>query len=552
MQAEKESPTTRKQFINTGYEMHFGGVGGFFAGRRNEAGGIKDDESKEDVLAAALEAAVALAEEAALALEDQKAEQVKDNPDQDVSDSQESSRGALGGAPAADALSSIKERKQPATPSAASKTASQRLERAQNRMMATLQNARRMENNSDAGRKLFGLSSSSAVGAAAAQNLAASRQKEEKEMAPTRSVVRGSPGAAEGDTEFAAEQLEFDMEESNLSAAEATGRAEQWLDAWRSGGCKAADGLTANTSDPQGRGITADCLVCYRDALVFPGDDGDASCVSIYSVRLGSMVRSLRGHTETVCCVACERDVIASGGKDALIKLWSGRTGECTATLEGSDDAVHGLALRGDWLLSGEAAAKGAKAKARLWSVSSLECISVFAEHNKSIWSVALADGLALTASHDTTARAWSLSGSSTSRATLLHPQFVVSSVSAEGNVAATGCGDGLVRLWSLSTFSCIRTFAHCGGDKPGLRSMAGETFNPVFSVCLKGSLLVSGGHEKTVKVWSLDGECIATLAHGAAVRGLAVSGPCRDSEGFIASSGGKVGGIVWQPSSQQ
>ena len=54
--------------------------------------------------------------------------------------------------------------------------------------------------------------------------------------------------------------------------------------------------------------------------------------------------------------------------------------------------------------------------------------------------------------------------------------------------------------------------------------------------------LLVSGGEDRQVKVWSLagGGACVATLQHGAAVKGLAVS-----AAGFIASAGTN-GLVIW------
>ena len=546
---------------------------------------LKDVESKEEVLAAAMEAAAALAEEAASALaeeraaeDDSKREHQEENQKEQEKEETDASRDAFidtdkydaennkprvedSSSPAGKVLAALSEeperRKRTDAISAASKAASQRLERAQARMVASIQSAQKAAQdrgkpkNSDSRQETFSSGTSSMVGAAAAKSLAAMKKEESKnprrakEATDTSDALEGS-----GNNDFG---QGLDLETTMSSdvpaqpATETSSKGAKWLQAWRQGGVQVQDHWYANTTDPQGRGITADCLVANRDVIIFPGHDGDASIVSVYSVRAGSMLRCLKGHTDTVCCVASEKDVIATGSKDQAIRLWNGRSGDCTGILEGSEDAVHGLAMRGDWLLSGEAASRGARAKARLWSIKKAECVTTFSEHVKSIWSVALGvsptlGNVAITGSHDTSARVWSLDGTNASRATFPHPHFIVSSVSVEGGVAATGCGDGHVRLWSLQTFACIRSFAHHGSDGP-LRSMAGETHNPIFSVVIKDGLLASGGHEKTIKVWTLDGECIATMNHGAAVRGLAIS-----PLGFIASSGGKVGAIIWEP----
>ena len=106
-------------------------------------------------------------------------------------------------------------------------------------------------------------------------------------------------------------------------------------------------------------------------------------------------------------------------------------------------------------------------------------------------------------------------------------------SVSVDGGFAATGCGDGRARLWSLASFTCLFSLDHSVGL-------------PLSSVRLLGSgLLVTGGEDRQVKVWSLagGGGCVATLNHGAAVKGLAVS-----PAGFVASVGAN-GLTLWRAS---
>ena len=90
-----------------------------------------------------------------------------------------------------------------------------------------------------------------------------------------------------------------------------------------------------------------------------------------------------------------------------------------------------------------------------------------------------------------------------------------------------------LVRLWSLASEACLRSFEHGGGGTDAFR-------DALFPYCVhmaEGVLVSGGGPDKNVKLWSLarDGECVASFVHGATVRGVAVS-----PLGFIASAGGK------------
>ena len=301
-----------------------------------------------------------------------------------------------------------------------------------------------------------------------------------------------------------------------------------WLQAWRD-----ARGVGVRAHEMGAVcGFTADCCALHRDGetLVSVGGDGDAKSVSIYSARSGRVRASMRGHTDKVCSVAIDGDVIASGSRDRTIRLWtlSGAGGECFATLEGCKDLIHGLALRGDVLLSGEGGGKktGGIATARLWSVRAATCVATFGEHTASIFGVALGAELGVTASHDTTARVWQTAEpEGKSCGVLRHPAFVHSASIAQ-DLAATGCGDGKVRVWALSErFPCLQTLDHSG---VGL---------PISSVRLEGAVLVSGGEDRNVKVWSIAGEgaCVCTLPHGEAVKGLALS----PSLGLVASTGG-------------
>ena len=92
-------------------------------------------------------------------------------------------------------------------------------------------------------------------------------------------------------------------------------------------------------------------------------------------------------------------------------------------------EKVHGLALRGELLLSGEAESAGGEGgKVRLWLLDSARCraaqAAVFSEHTGHVWSVALGEQFGVSASHDSTVKIWPLHGGGTaSMATLSHPE---------------------------------------------------------------------------------------------------------------------------------
>ena len=333
-----------------------------------------------------------------------------------------------------------------------------------------------------------------------------------------------------------------------------------WLKAWRRGGQRHSE-MDADAS------FTGDCIALAEDGdtLICAGGQCEKCAIGIYSAREGKHLFNLTGHSDVVVSVAVSGDMLASGGRDKTVKLWSiaGRT--CLATLTGCEGIIYGLAMRNNVLVTGEGGADFGKA--RLWSLSTSEDYQVsgkmeaiLSEHTAAVWSVGIGIDVALSASHDATALVWPLDtkGRPSSLATLTHPTNVYS-VSVEGDAAATACGDKIVRLWSLTSFTCLREMEH--GLSPARRASLGpgaetdasafrEGLFP-FCVHLAGTVLVSGGgSDKNVKVWNLTdsrptgSECVATLEHGATVRGVLVS-----RNGIILTIGGKEKRmLLWKP----
>ena len=330
------------------------------------------------------------------------------------------------------------------------------------------------------------------------------------------------------------------LEKLNSCAARCLyGGAQQWIHS----GYKVSE-------TPVALGGPGDCLAVSADGDTLltcdagTGDDGVPRVVA-YSARAGKIVRQLEGHMATVRCVAIDGDVVASGGDDDTVRLWSLESGMQLAVLEGHDASVCGLAMDGDYVLSGSS-----DATVRLWSVQETSCIEAWSGHTSGVNGVALsgAIGVGVSAGADGTARVWPLSRGAARIVILLHPELssgsgetsnAVHSVSVEEETIATGAQDCLVRTWALATSAVTR-------ELPGHTS-------PVSCVRLLGTLLVSGAADKTCRVWSIaakEGQCVTTIDVGYSLAGLACS-----PLGFVASvvGAGKAKDdydrlVVWRP----
>jgi hypothetical protein len=88
-----------------------------------------------------------------------------------------------------------------------------------------------------------------------------------------------------------------------------------------------------------------------------------------------------------------------------------------------------------------------------VWEVETGRPVTPFLHHQNAIYAVALSrDGkLALTGSHDKTARLWEVPSGRPIGPPLQHPDHVDAvTISPDGTTALTGCDDGIARLWQL------------------------------------------------------------------------------------------------------
>ena len=210
---------------------------------------------------------------------------------------------------------------------------------------------------------------------------------------------------------------------------------------------------------------------------------------------------------------------LASGqDSDNTVKVWDVSTGACVATLEGHDDKVQSVAFSptGDRLASGSL-----DGKVKVWDVSTWDCVATLVY--QSVYSVAFdpSDGNRLAVGYQSgIVKVWDVStgdtdGNSDTLVTLDtfssdgvtgHTQ-VVSSVAfdpSDGNRLASASWDHKVKLWDISTASCVATLE---GHNWKVFSVA---FDPTGERLASGS---GGSGLDKVKVWDTsNGNCVATL----------------------------------------
>ena len=269
--------------------------------------------------------------------------------------------------------------------------------------------------------------------------------------------------------------------------------------------------LTRNIS---GHGNQVTSLLFAAPHVVSGSSDGT---VRWWNPADGAGVRSVN-HGAAVNAIAISADAtrLLSGGADQNGKLWNAADGQLIATLAGSPAAVTHIAIAAD----GERLACRSSDGVRIWDAAGrpVERIESPEPAAHGLHFGADSRSLVLTAT-DGAIRMTRLAVS----ALLAGHEGTVSSVafSTDGKHILSGGADMTVRVWSAEDGSAVRTLSGAA--------------QPVTAVDVAGALATAAAADGQVHLWDFT-EAIAapggpplppvrTLAHAAAVRGVALSG---------------------------
>lgn len=293
-------------------------------------------------------------------------------------------------------------------------------------------------------------------------------------------------------------------------------------------------------------------------------------------------VAVLTGHSDIVICL--DRDPsgcwLASGAKDNDARLWRidevNSSFTCWAKFTGHAESIGAIALpRGSpnsdsdylanppkFLLTGSQdrtikrwdIPKESKGKKTL----APRAAYTRKAHDKDINSIDVSpdNSLFATASQDKTVKIWNLTTGDTlgtlkgHRRGVWSVKFAPTSLNASilggstgGKVIATGSGDKTVKLWSLTDYTCLKTFE--GHSNSVLRTL----------FISNGLQIASSGGDGLVKIWDVkEGECSTTLDnHEDRVWSLTTSNSPSPNDPSILISGGADSVItIWKDITQQ
>lgn len=273
---------------------------------------------------------------------------------------------------------------------------------------------------------------------------------------------------------------------------------------------RASDGELLRVCRGRGRWVWALAFSPQRDLLASGGSDGIVRLWEIADLHRDELAtsessplhHSLPGHTDAIFSLAFRPDGrwLASASADHTIRLWDVVDKKPLQTLTGHTATVYAVAFSpdGDYLVSASR-----DQTVRLWWAATGACLQLLEGHRTQVAALSFSqDGRWLvTADTDGTILVWQVQMGENDTASSIHVQHTLISdttelavlvLSPDGATIATNGPDATIRLWSRTTGTLLQTFY---GHTESVQALA---FHP------NGNLLISGSWDQSVRFWEV------------------------------------------------
>ena len=255
----------------------------------------------------------------------------------------------------------------------------------------------------------------------------------------------------------------------------------------------------------------------------------------------GTLFKTLQSN-DAVMGVDCRGQYITTGGKDNQVKVWH-IDGTFIRNLKQHDAAIRDVAMSSDGLTIASASFDRT---VKLWQRNQYLLKPLY-DHQDTIWDIATSsDGkLFATVSEDNTLKLWR--GDGRLWQTLQQPQSSFRSVvfSPDSRLMVTGSNNYMVQLWDLGDRVSLPSGDRDQSPIKLLRTFKGHQAT-VFSVAITsdGKTIASGGDDRTIKIWNLEGELLHNIkAHKERIGKLTFS-----PDGQFLASASQDGTVkLWQ-----
>jgi WD40 repeat protein len=229
----------------------------------------------------------------------------------------------------------------------------------------------------------------------------------------------------------------------------------------RAGSKETAEALVAIFGDSRGKhwaGVLSFAFSPDGRTVATAAADNTAK---VWEAETGKEIRTLKGHTDWVTCVAFGPKTgsrLASGSLDRTVRLWNPTTDAEPRILSGHAGRVNIVALSPDEALIASGSDSG---EVLLWNTVTGTREHAFPGHHGSVRALAFgADGLLATASDDKTVRLWDAAVKEDRGVLDPRTSFVECLVfGPDGKTLATIGGSGRITLWDAREKKALHAF---------------------------------------------------------------------------------------------
>nr|KAI8742362.1 F-box protein MET30 [Biomphalaria glabrata] len=269
------------------------------------------------------------------------------------------------------------------------------------------------------------------------------------------------------------------------------------------------------------------CVTCYGDKVATGSAD---QTIIIWDIHTGVMEQTLTGHSKGVWCVQFfTKHLLLSGSFDTTIRMWNLRTGQTTRTFFGHKNQVLCIKLRGTLMVSGSQ-----DKMAKLWDVGRTLLVHTLSGHSAAVFSVDMSEDcqVIVTAAGDKTVRLWDKNSGQPIKCVWVSPNNSIMTISYSQGYFVCAY-DLTICLYKGS--KVVRTF-----DEHRQRV---ESVKLIITDADNGEgYLVSAGQDGLIKYWSLtEDQSLQTLSgHQQAINSIFVD------EVYLASASSDKTVRVW------
>jgi WD40 repeat protein len=243
---------------------------------------------------------------------------------------------------------------------------------------------------------------------------------------------------------------------------------------WRLGNC------SVRSLSPQSQVESAAFCLHFDDERFITATDS----IEVFNVNTGELIRTLRGHTDSVMCLDFNKQWIVSGSKDHTIRVWDVKTGQVKHVLGGHANGVRTVRFDEKIIVSGSR-----DATIKVWGLEEGVPLRTMRGHAYTVYCLEFDNRYVISGSVDKTIRVWDVE-TTEQAATLKGHSNSIRCLKFDQSRLVSGAWDNHVKLWDLETSKCMTTYK-------------GHT-DRVMCLQFDHNKIVSGSVDKTVRIWDM------------------------------------------------